>query len=83
MGDFQESVTTGQTDTQTNGETGAGLIESTKTMYKDREIHQSVKDLQSTLRLSELWKLHNSDTKVDFSVPVQSGCWLFYSYLIW
>ena len=51
----------------------ARLIESTTTLYRDREIHPSVKDLQSTTRLAELWKLHIFDTRVDFPVPVQSG----------
>ena len=49
-----------------------GLIESTTTLYRDREIHRSVKDLQSTTRLAESWKLHIFDTRVDFPVPVQS-----------
>ena len=57
-----------------------GLIESTTTFYRDREIHPSVKDLQSTTRLAESWKLHIFDTRVDFPVPVQSGGWLFFSY---
>ena len=51
-----------------------GIIESTTTLYRDREIHPSVKDLQSTTRLAESWKLHIFDTRVDFPVPVQSGC---------
>ena len=56
------------------------LIESTTTLYRDREIHLSVKDLQSTTRLAESWKLHIFETRVDFPVPVQSGGWLFFSY---
>ena len=32
--------------------TDARLIESTTTLYKDREIYPSVKDLQSTTRLA-------------------------------
>ena len=56
------------------------LIESTTTLYKDREIHPSVNDLQSTTRLAELWKLHIFDTTVDFPIPVQSGGWLFLSF---
>ena len=47
------------------------IIESTTTLYRDREIHPSVKDLQSTTRLAESWKLHFFDTRVDFPVPVQ------------
>ena len=62
----------GQTDGRTDGRTD-GLIESTTTLYRDREIHPSVKDLQSTTRLAESWKLHIFDTRVDFPVPVQSG----------
>ena len=42
------------------------------TLYKDREIHPSVKDLQSTTRLAESWTLQIFDTRVDFPVPVQS-----------
>ena len=49
-------------------------------MYRDREIHPSVKDLQSTTRLAESWKLQIFDTRVDFPVPVQSRGWLFFSY---
>ena len=56
------------------------VIESTTTLYKDREIHPSAKDLQSTTRLAESWMLHIFDTRVDFPVPVQSGGWLFFSY---
>ena len=55
-------------------QSGGRLIESTTTLYRDREIHPSVKDLQSTTRLAESWKLHIFDTRVDFPVPVQSGC---------
>ena len=55
-----------------------GLIESTTTLYRDRKIHPSVKDLQSTTRLAKSWKLHIFDTRVDFPVPVQSGGWLFF-----
>ena len=73
MHDYQESVTIGRTDRQTDAQTDAGLIESTTTLYRDREIHPSVKDLQSTTRLAESWKLHIFDTRVDFPVPVQSG----------
>ena len=52
---------------------GKKMIESTTTLYKDREIHPSVKDLQSTTRLAESLMLHIFDTRVDFPVPVQSG----------
>ena len=79
MHDYQESVTIGRTDRQTDAQTDAGLIESTTTLYRGREIHPSVKDLQSTTRLAESWKLHIFDTRVDFPVPVQSGGWLFFS----
>ena len=42
-------------------------------LNRDREIHPSVKDLQSlTLQIF--------DTRVDFPVPVQSHGWLFFSY---
>ena len=57
-----------------------GLIESTTTLYMDREIQPSVKDLQLTTRLDESWKLHIFDTRVDFPVPIQSGGWLLFSY---
>ena len=60
------------TDTETDTETDAGLIESTTTLYRDREINPSVKDLQFTTRLASSWKLHIFDTRVDFPVPVQS-----------
>ena len=60
-------------DRQMEEQTDGGLIESTTTLYKDREIHPSVKDLQSTTRLAKSWKLHIFDTKVDFPVPVKSG----------
>ena len=52
-------------------------------LYRDREIHPSVEDLKSTTRLAELVKLHIFDRRVDFPVPVQSGCWLFFSYHIY
>ena len=48
--------------------------------YRDREIHPSVKDLQSTTRLAESWMLQIFDTRVDYPVPVQSRGWLFFSY---
>ena len=47
------------------------LYEYTMTLYRDREIHLSVKDLQT---------LQIFDTRVDFPVPVQSCGWLFFSY---
>ena len=49
------------------------LIESTTILYRDREIHPSVKDLQSTMRLAKSWTMHIFDTREDFPVPVQSG----------
>ena len=49
-----------------------GLYESTKTLYRDREIHLIVKDLQSTTRLAEWWTLQIFDERVDFAVPAQS-----------
>ena len=61
-------------------QTYTGLIESTTTIYRDKEIHPSVKDLQSTTRLAESWKLHIFDTRVDLLVPVHRGGWLFFSY---
>ena len=50
-----------------------GIIESTTTLYMDRENHPSIKDLQTTRRLAESWKLHIFDTWFDFPVPVHSS----------
>ena len=49
------------------------LIKSITTIYRDREIHPSVKDLQSKTGFAELWTLHIFDPRVDCPVPVQSG----------
>ena len=46
----------------------------------DIKIHPSVKDLQSTTKLTELWTLQFFDTRVDLIVPVQRRDWLFYTY---
>ena len=47
--------------------------ESTTTLFRDREIHPSDKDLQSSTRLAESWMLQIFDTRVDFPVSVQSS----------
>ena len=51
-------------------------------MYRDREIHSSVKDLQSTIWLSEWGAFQISDMRMDFPVSLQSLGWLFFSYHI-
>ena len=45
--------------------------ESTTILYRDREIHRSAIDLQSTMRLAQSWMLQILYKRMDFPVPVQ------------
>ena len=71
----KQSMTYGQTDRRTTD-----YKKSTMTMYKDREIHLSVKDLQSTTRLAKSWKMQIFDPRTDFPVPAQSCGSFFFSF---
>ena len=57
-----------------------GIIESTTTLYRDREIHLSIKDLQSATRLEELWILQILDMRMGFPRPFLSVVFDYFSH---
>ena len=50
------------------------VLESTVTLYRDREINMSVNDLHSTTTLVESLTLQNFDTRVDILFLLKGHC---------